>query len=170
MPYSNSGASSPTGFNFKPDVEFINCTVTLAAAAVCATGQALCRDVTSIPSTTGADACVLPTATGAGPLMGVYQGATITNSTAAPVTYTIQLQILGWGQVFAGTNASVVRVAVGSNLVITTATLYATVGTYTVNNQIGVATATGAAVNVGTNITGASAGNTALVNAFINPR
>jgi hypothetical protein len=169
MPYSRA-VNSPSGFNYQADAAYVDVVVQLASGAVCTTGQVLCRDVTNIPSATAADQCVLPTSANAGPVMGAYQGPAITNSTGATATYTIQLQVGGWGSVFAGTNATPTRVTVGSNLVVTSSNLYATVGAYAVNTEIGVALATGTNTAVGANLTGASSGNTAVVNCYINCR
>jgi len=172
MPVSRSGVTAPLGFNYDPDVMDTEVVYTLAASETLVQGQVLCRDMTAIPSATvGADPCVLPTSANAGAVMGVYQGAAITNpSSTATLQVVLKLRTWGYGVVFAGTNATPTRVTVGGNLGFTgpSGLKYATATTFTIGYQVGMALATGANTAAGANLTGASSTNTALVNAFIN--
>jgi hypothetical protein len=88
-----------SGYNWYPEYIDWDCVLTLAAGATCAQGQAVCRNVSQPPSDAGADPVVLPTATGAGPVYGVYQGSTFTNSTTTPQTYQITVRKSGQGVV-----------------------------------------------------------------------
>jgi len=64
---------------------------------------------------------VLPTSANAGPLVGVYQGPTITNpATAATAFFPIDLRVMGYGLVLAGALTAGVAVATNGQLVITT--------------------------------------------------
>lgn len=169
MSTARSGATSPRGFNFTPDIDVTVVTITLANGASLLQGQVVCRDMTQIPSAAGADIAVKPSSTNAGFPIGVYQGATITNNTGVSQTYDLEVQVWGWGVVSAQAKFGGVAVKVGDSLILNGTDDAPISGTAALNVKIGQAVATGAVTaKAATIITVPGSGATvALVNCFI---
>lgn len=159
------------GYNFQPEFMDWDCVVTLAASGTLNTGQSVCRDVTAFPSSTGADAVVLPTNANAGTVYGVYQGPPITNpSSTATLSVPITVRQRGYGVVYAAAVTAGTAVTVGGLLQMVNtnnSTLQAT--TPTAGNYVGTALATGAVTTKGASIiTVPGSGQTnLLINAYI---
>ncbi len=148
------------------------CQITLADTAVLAQGDPVSLYTGSLGPNAAVPVCeqvVLATATGAGPVFGVYQGATITNSTGASKTYTIQVRRSGYGVVNATAVTAGTAVNVGSNLIVSSAQIPAIAGTAAPFVTVGVALATGTSVAPGTALipVPGSGSTTVLVNAYI---
>lgn len=172
MPVSRSGVTSPRGFNYAPDIITSVVTYTIPASGTLLTGQPLCRDVTQIPSSAGADICVLPNNANAGTCIGVYQGPNITNpSSTATLVVDIEVITDGWGVVLAGAATAGVAVTVGGALVVASSQSVALQSASpTFQTYIGQAVATGAVTAKGATIIAVpgSGITTQLVNAQIN--
>lgn len=173
------GSANLTGPNASGEYIYKAAILTLAAAAVCAQGQVLCIDTTKkvgqSPAETAnsgfGDQIVLPTATGAGKVFGVYQGATITNSAAVAQTYEVQVLVKGAGVVLAQAKAAGTAVVVGGILALdSTPTLYPIQNsTFDFQRTLGMATATGAVVTSGATIIAVPGSNQTitLINAYL---
>jgi len=160
-----SAIGTTQGYNFQPEFIDMYCVLTLANSATCAQGQVLVRDVTKIAGTAGADMVVLPTSANGGPVYGVYQGPSFTNSSGASATYPITVRVFGIGVVSASGQAPA-AVNVGDNLIVNSSQLASIKGTAAISSQVGVALATGAVTSKGAQLI-ASGANFLLVNAAI---
>lgn len=155
-----------SGYNFQPEFMDFDCTITLANGATCAKGQVVCRDLTQIAGTAGADMVVLPTSANAGKPYGVHQGPSFTNNTGATATYVLNtVRRKGYGLVL-GSGAGG-AVLVGSALIENSSQLGAILGTAAINANVGQALATGSNTTVGASLIANGGGNTAVINADI---
>jgi hypothetical protein len=154
------------GYNALPEYMDVDCVVTLAAGASCVRGQVLCRNVTQLPSSAGADPVILPNATGAGPVYGVYQGPTFTNTTTAAQTYPIIVRAWGQGVVNADGTTAAVTVGGALEVLTTSANAQATADSPVPGTYVGYALATGAITGVGATLI-ASGGPASVVNCAI---
>lgn len=173
------GNANLTGPNASGEYIYKSAVLSLANAAVCAQGQVLCIDTTKkvgqSPAETAnsgfGDQVVLPTATGAGKVFGVYQGPTITNSTGATQNYEVSLLVKGAGVVLAQAKTAGTAVTVGGILALdSTPTLYPIQNaTFDYQRTVGMATATGAVVTSGATIIAVpGSGQTiTLINAYL---
>lgn len=154
------------GYNALPEYMDVDCVVTIAAGATMPKGQVLCRNVTLLPSSAGADPVVFAGNASAGPVYAVYQGNPITNGGTTAQTYPIIARAWGQGVVQAsGTTAAVVvggvLEVIAGNQYAQTAAAAPEAGTY-----VGYALATGTVTAVGGTLI-ASAGAAAPVNCAI---
>jgi hypothetical protein len=98
-----------SGYNWFPEYLDWDCVLTLTSGQTCVRGQVLCRNVSAVPSDTGADMVVLPNNAAAGPVYGVYQGPTLSvPATPAGVTQTFQIIVRVKGQGVVSAAASTV--------------------------------------------------------------
>lgn len=172
MPASRNGVTSPRGFNATPDIETTVVTLTVANGTTIAAGQVLCRDVTQIPGSAGADIVVLPSSGNAGIPIAVYQGPAFTNNTGAAATYDVEAQTWGWGIVSAEAKTGGTAVKVGDTLILNGTDNAPISGSAALNVTIGQVLATGGVTAKGaTVITVPGSGSTVqAVNAYINLR
>ena len=154
------------GYNALPEYMDVDCVVTIAAGATMPQGQVLCRNVTALPSSAGADMVVFAGNASAGPVYAVYQGPAITNASTAPETYPIIARAWGQGKVLASGTAAAVVVGgvlevIAGNQYAQTASTAPEAGLY-----VGYALATGAITAVGATLI-ASAGAASAINCAI---
>lgn len=161
--------------------------VTVANSGTIPQGSAIFRDNTQIsgaPGNVGPDGSPNPSnnsdigilgnsanASSTSPIIGIYQGPTITNSTGASQTYTIYVRKRGYGLVLATAKTAGTAVVVGGTLIGEPGTdQFVLQGAFAYGKTIGIATATGAVVTNGATIIavpGSGQTNT-LINAHIN--
>ena len=149
-----------------------DCVVRIPVSTTLNTGQALSRDVTVFPGTTGADRVCLPNDANAGGVYGVYQGPPIVNPSGTVVmNVPITVRQRGYGQVYAAAVTAGVAVTVGGSLGVaaTNASALQTAAANAPGGYVGTALATGAVTAKGaTIITVPGSGQTnLLVNAYI---
>lgn len=102
------------GYNFQTEFIDFDCMLQVNAGVTVPRGATVCRDVTAISDSSGADHCLLPNHAAAGPPYGVYQGAPFTNHSTVVVNYPIVVRAIGYGVVLAA--APTIAVIVGGNL------------------------------------------------------
>lgn len=150
--------------------------ITLANGATLNQGQVVSRDQTALvgnfQATPQGDVVVVPSNTNAVAPVGVYVGATFTNSTGASQQYKITLQREGVCQVRAQAKTAGTAVTVGSTLILNGTDDAPISGTAALGVTIGVVLATGAVTAKGGTIIAVpgSGATTQLVTCDVNLR
>jgi hypothetical protein len=126
--------------------------ISLANNAVLAQGTPISRDLTQLPggyapldiqpsklfqNARVSDRGVLATSANAGDLLGVYQGATYTNTSGATQIYVATCKFQGLGRVLAGAISSGTAVTIGAKLVVSSSNIFATVGSRAIGTAVG---------------------------------
>lgn len=148
----NKNFATTDGLNAGVQTDEILVGISLANNGVLAQGTPICRDLTQLPGGLApqdagpsklfqnariSDRGVLATSANAGDLIGVYQGATYTNTTGSSQIYVASCRFQGLGRVLAAAIAAGTAVTVGANLIISSANIFATVGSRAIGTAVG---------------------------------
>lgn len=156
-----------------PDFIDVYATIRLGANTTITPGQTYSRQLVAPSQAGGADPC-MTAASGGGPVLGAYQGDPLTNRTTATRSFAVLLRKYGYGIVRCGAAQTDVAIKVGDPIVVRTGVIYAVHALATgvvPGTFVGIAMATGTAVNLGDVIVpvpGSGQTTNVLVNVMLN--